>query len=132
MEDSIKNLEVEDDEDEPSYRKSQHVKNLMVCSEKLDCKERGKISQINGSSCLSNSEISCQEKGLCLLDPAGGKNNISTQVYKDGKVLDSEILKERVDISLEGNHDNPFHSSFENQSDGMLEELHSKELCHDK
>ena len=55
---SIKILKVEDKEDKPSYDQSQHVEKSMVCSEKSGFKERGKSSQINFSSCCSNSEIS--------------------------------------------------------------------------
>ena len=85
----------------------------MVCNEELDFKEIGKGFQINASLNLSNSSISSQEEGFCLLDSIGEKNDISTEAYKEGEVLNSEILNEIVDISFEISHDSSFQSSFE-------------------
>ena len=117
-------LEVEDEEDEQLCSESQHVEKSMVCNEELDCKERGKGSQINASYNLSHSEISSQEEGLCLLDSIGEKNDISAEAYKEGEVLNSEILNEMVDISFENSHESCFQSSFEDQFDSMQGELH--------
>ena len=82
-----------------------------VCNEELDYKERYKGSQINASY-FSNSEISSQEERFCLLDSIGEKNVISTEAYKEGEVLNSEILNEFVDISFENSHESSFQSYF--------------------
>ena len=89
----------------------------------MDYKERGKGSQINDSLNPSHSKISSEEEGFCLLDSIGEKNDICVESYKEGEVLNSEILNEIVDISFEISHESPFQSSFEDQFDNMLEEL---------
>ena len=50
---------------------------------------------------------------MCLLDSVGEKNDIFAEAYKEGKVLNSEILNEIVSISFEISHDSSFQSSFE-------------------
>ena len=108
------------------------MKKSVACNEELDCKERGKGSQINASLNLSHLEISSQEEGFCLLDSIGEKNDISDEAYKEGEVLNSEILNEVVDISFENSHDISFQSYFEDQFDSMQEELLFGQPCHDK
>ena len=49
MENFTNFLEAEDEEDEQSCCKFQHVEKLVVFNEELDYKERGKGSQINAS-----------------------------------------------------------------------------------
>ena len=100
----------------------------MVFNEALDHKERGEGSQIIASFNLSHPKISSLEGGWCVPDSAGGKNDISAEAYKEGKVLNSENLNEIVDISFEISHDSSFQSSFEDQFDNMLEELHFGQL----
>ena len=53
-----------------------------------------------------------------------------TEAYKEGEVLNSEILNEMVDISFEISHDSSFWSSFGDQFDSMLEELHFGQLSY--
>ena len=89
----------------------------------MDHKERGEGSQINASFNLSHSEISSHKEGLCLLDSVGEKNDISAEAYKEGEVLNSEILNEIVDISFEISHDSSFKISCEDQFDTVQEEL---------
>ena len=96
----------------------------MVYNKAFDHKERGEGSQLNASFNPSHSEISSHKEGLCLFDSVGEKDDISAEAYKEGEVSDSEILNEIVDISFEISHESPFQSSFEYQSDNMLEELH--------
>ena len=67
-----------------------------------------------------------------MLDSVGEKSDIYTEAYKEGEVLNSEILKEIVDISFEINHDSSFQSYFEDQCDSMLEELHFGQLSYGK
>ena len=51
------------------------------------------------------------------------KNDIFAKAYKEGEVLNSEILNEFVDILFEISHESSFQSSFGNHLDGTLEEL---------
>ena len=107
MENFMNFLGVEDEEDEQSCNEYQLVGKSVVCNEELDYKERDKGSQINASY-FSNSEISSQEERFCLLDSIGEKNDISAKAYKEGEVLNSEILNEIVDMSFEISHDISF------------------------
>ena len=102
----------------------------VFCNEALDHKERGEGSQINASFNLSHSEISSHKEGLGLLDSVGEKDDISAEAYKEGEVLNSEILNEMVDISFEISHDSSFQSSFGDQFDSMLEEFHFGQLSY--
>ena len=54
----------------------------------------------------------------------GEKDDIYAEAYKEGEVLNSEILNEMVDISFENSHESSFQSSFEDQFDSMQGELH--------
>ena len=108
------------------------MKKLVGCNEALYHKERGEGSQINNSFNLSHSEISYHEEGLCVLDSAGEKNDISAEAYKEGEVLNSEILNEIVDNLFEISHESSFQSSFKYQFDSMLEELHFGKLSYGK
>ena len=58
-----------------------------------------------------------------MLDSTGEKNDISAKAYKEGEVLNSEILNEIVDISFENSHESSFQSSFEDQFDNMQQGL---------
>ena len=95
----------------------------MVCNEALDHRERVEGSQLNSSFNLSHPKISSHEEGWCVPVSTGENNDISVEAYKEGEVLNSEILNEIVDISFEKNHDSSFQSSFEDQFDSMQEEL---------
>ena len=75
----------------------------MVCNEALDHKERAEGSQINASFDLSHPKISSQEGGWCVPDSAGEMNDISTEAYKKGEVLNSGSLNEIMDTSFEIN-----------------------------
>ena len=72
----------------------------MVCNKVLDHKAIGEGSQINVSLSPSYSEISSHKEGLCWFDSVGKKSDVSTEAYKKGEVLNSEILNEMVDIHL--------------------------------
>ena len=65
-----------------------------------------------------------------MLDYVGEKDDISVEAYKEGEVLNSEILNEIVDISFEISHDSSFQSSFGDQFDSMLEEFHFGQLSY--
>ena len=67
-----------------------------------------------------------------MLDSIWEKNDISDEAYKEGEVLNSEILNEVVDISLKNNHENSFQSSCKDQFDSMQGELLFGQPCHDK
>ena len=71
----------------------------------MDPEERGRYSQINASFDLSHPKISSQEGGWCVPDYAGEMNDISTEAYKEGEVLNSESLNEIMDTSFEINQD---------------------------
>ena len=105
-------FEIEDDEDEQSCNQSQLMDKSVVCNEALDHKERGEGSQINASFNLSHSEISSHKEGLCLLDSVGENNDNSTEAYKEGEVLNSEILNEIMGTSFEIGHDSSFQGYF--------------------
>ena len=98
MENFMNLLDVEDEHEEKSGNQFQHVEKRTIYNEELDHKERGEGSQINASLNLSHLEISSQEEGFCLLDSIGEKNDISAKAYKEGEVLNSEILNEIADI----------------------------------
>ena len=115
---------MEDEEDEKSCIQFQLVEKSAFCNEELDHKERGEGSQINASLNLSHSSISSQEEAVCLLDSIGEKNDIFAEAYKEGEVLNSEILNEIVDISFENNHESSFQDHFEDQLDSMQGDLH--------
>ena len=71
-------------------------------------KKNHTILRIHASFNLSHSEISSHKEGLGLLDSIGEKDDISAEAYKEGEVLNSEILNEIVDISFEINHESSF------------------------
>ena len=92
MENFIKLLEVEDEEDEQSCSKSQHMEKSVVSNKALDHKEIGEGSQINTSLNLSHSSILSQEEGVYLLDYIEEQNDISFGVLGKNEVVNSEIL----------------------------------------
>ena len=71
------------------------------------------ILRIHSYFNLSHSKISSHKEGLCLIDYVGEKDDISAKAYKEGEVLNSEILNEIVDISFKISQESSFQSSFE-------------------
>ena len=69
---------------------------------------------------------------MCLLDYVEEKDDLYDEAYKEGEVLASEVLKERVDISFENIHGNPFQISFKYHPDSSSEDGRFGQLSHDK
>ena len=48
-----------------------------------------------------------------MLDYVEENDDLHVEAYKEGEVLAPEVLNERVDISFENSHGNPFQIFFE-------------------
>ena len=80
-------------------------------------KEGGNSSKINSYFEFLRLGISPHREGLCLLDNAEERDDLHAEAYKEGEVLDLEVLNEMVDISFENSHGNPFQISFKYHPD---------------
>ena len=60
------------------------------------------------------------------------KHDLHVEMYKGGEVLAPKVLNERVDISFENIHGNPFQRYFKYQLDSSPEEGCFGQISHDK
>ena len=67
-----------------------------------------------------------------MLDSVEEKDDPHAEAYKEGEVLALEVLNERVDISFENSHGNPFQRSFKYHPDSSPKEGSFGQLSHDK
>ena len=129
---SIDLFGTKDDREEQSCNPSLLINTSGVCDEKLGHKEGDNSSQINAFFYFSPSRISSHGGILCLLDSIEEKYDLHVEEYKKGEVLVPEVLNERVDISFENSHGNPFQISFKYQPDNSPEEGRFRQFSHDK
>ena len=76
--------------------------------------------------------ISPHKGGMCLLGSVKEKEDIHAETYEEGEALVSEILSERVDVSLEDDYVGPFLRSFKSQLDNSPEEGSFGHLSHEQ
>ena len=69
---------------------------------------------------------------MCLLGFVEEKEDIHAEAYEEGEALVSEILSERVDVSLENDFVGPFLISFKYHPDSSPEEGSSGQLSHEQ
>ena len=116
----------EEDKEEWSCNPSPAIDTSGVCDEMLSHEEGGNSPQINTFFNFLPSGISPHKGGMFLLGSVKEKEDIHAEVYEEGEALVSEILSERVDVSLERNYVGPFLRSSKYQPDNSPEERSSK------
>ena len=123
---------MDDEKDEKRYNQSQHMEQLLVCSEGLNHQEEDHdCKYLSFYSCLSISESLCQE-GSISLDSFEDQNNNYFETHEENQVLNSKISNEVVDVSFESCHEHTLYGSSENQFDIFQVTLQFENPCHNK
>ena len=121
----------EDDKEEQSCNPSLFIDTSGICDEVLSHKEGGSSPQINTFFYFLPSGISPHKGGICLLGSVKEKEDVHAEAHEESKALVSDILSERMDVSLEKDSMSPILQSFKYQPDSLLEEGSFGQLSHE-
>ena len=119
----------EDDKEKQSYNPSLFTDMSRICDEVLS-HEGGSSPQINTFFNFLPSGISPHKGGICLLGSVKEKEDVQAEAHEESEALVSEILSERMDVSLENDVVGPFIGSSKYQPDSSPEEGSSGHLSH--
>ena len=121
----------EHDKEEQLCNPSLAIDMSRVCDEMLSYEEGDDNPRINIFLNLLHPGISPHEGGMCLFGHVKEKEDMHADAHEQGEVLVSEILSERVDVSLQNDSVGPFLRSFKYQPGISPEEGSSGQLSHE-